>query len=44
MKEFLKRLLSIFQKEKPIEKTVVERKVRTDKGKPRKTKTKKGKV
>jgi|TARA_B110000285_G_C15004911_1_gene553324 hypothetical protein len=40
MKEFLKKLLSIFQKQKP----VVERKARSDKGKPRKSKKKKGKV
>ena len=44
MKEFLKKLLSIFQKQKTVEKTVVERKARSDKGKPRKPKKKKGKV
>tara|TARA_R110000824_G_scaffold173476_1_gene351596 strand:- start:892 stop:1014 length:123 start_codon:yes stop_codon:yes gene_type:complete len=39
MKDFLKKLLSIFQKEKP----VIKRKPRSDKGKPRKVKKKKGK-
>tara|TARA_R110002050_G_scaffold126388_1_gene247137 strand:+ start:547 stop:660 length:114 start_codon:yes stop_codon:yes gene_type:complete len=36
MKDFLKKLLSIFQKEKPVEKPVIKRK-------PRKVKKKKGK-
>jgi|TARA_R110000787_G_scaffold285257_1_gene400508 hypothetical protein len=40
MKEFLKKLLSIFQKEKPVI-PVKERKTRADKGKTRKTKKKK---
>ena len=40
MKEFLKKLLSSCQKQK----TGVERKARSDKGKPRKSKKKKGKV
>jgi len=44
MKEFLKKLLSIFQKQKPVEKPVVKRKARSDKGKTRKSKKKKGKV
>jgi hypothetical protein len=43
MKDFLKKLLSIFQKEKPVEKPVIKRKPRSDKGKPRKVTKKKGK-